>query len=58
MEESGQLHTRLLFPQGMSPQYPLDGRLGGHQSWVEHCEEEKKSLPIANQTHIPQQFSS
>jgi hypothetical protein len=33
MEVSGHLHARPLYPQGKSPWYPLDRRLGGPQSW-------------------------
>jgi hypothetical protein len=36
MEVSGQLHDRSLYPQGKSPQYPLDRRLGGPQSRSGH----------------------
>jgi hypothetical protein len=32
MEVSGQLHTLAALPQGKSPWYPLDRRLGGPQS--------------------------
>jgi len=40
MEVSGQLH-----PQGKSPWYPLDRRLGGPQSCSEHGGKEKNSQP-------------
>jgi hypothetical protein len=33
----------LLYPQGKSPWYPLDRRLGGPQSWSEHGGEQKSS---------------
>jgi hypothetical protein len=36
MEVSGQLHSRPLYPQGKSPWYPLDRRLGGPQSQSGH----------------------
>jgi hypothetical protein len=38
---SGQLHAHL---QGKSPQYPLDRRLDGAQSWLGCDDEEKTSL--------------
>jgi hypothetical protein len=40
MEVSSQLH-----PQGMSPQYPFDRRVGGSQSWTGHCGKEKLYCP-------------
>jgi hypothetical protein len=46
MAASGRLHTRLHFRRGMIPWYPLEGRLGGHQSWIGHCEEEKNPCPL------------
>jgi len=45
MEVSGQLHVRPLYPQGKSPWYPLDGRLGGAQRRSGHGGEEKNSQP-------------
>jgi hypothetical protein len=47
MEVSGQLHDLALYPQGKSPWYPLDRRLGGPQSRSERGEEEKNSQPLA-----------
>jgi hypothetical protein len=32
-----------LYPQGVSPHYPLDKRLDGLSSWSEHGGKEKKS---------------
>jgi len=40
MQVSGQLH-----PQGKSPWYPMDRRLGGPQSQSGHGGEEKNSQP-------------
>jgi len=37
---------QLLYFEGKIPQYPLDRRLGGPQSWSEHSGEEKKSQPL------------
>jgi len=37
---------RLLYIRGKSPQYPLDRRLSGLQSWSECSSKEKKSLPL------------
>jgi hypothetical protein len=34
-----------LYPQGKSPRYPLDRRLGGTQSRYGHCVEGKSSKP-------------
>jgi len=33
MEASGQLHALASLPPGKEPQYQLDRRLGGPQSW-------------------------
>jgi hypothetical protein len=41
MEESGLLHALVGLPLVKEPQYPLDRRLGGPQSWSEHGGEEK-----------------
>jgi hypothetical protein len=38
--------TRLLYPQGKSPWYPLDRRLGGPQGLSGHGGEEKNSEPL------------
>jgi len=46
MEVSGQLHDWPLYPQGKSPCYPLDRRLGGPQSQSGHGGEEKYSQPL------------
>jgi hypothetical protein len=43
MEVSGQLHATAALPQGKSPWYPLDRRLGGPQSWPG---EERNSQPL------------
>jgi hypothetical protein len=40
---SGQLHAPTALPQGKSPCYPLDRRLGGHQSRSGRGGEEKNS---------------
>jgi len=40
MEVTGQL-----YPQGKSPQYPWDRRLGGHESQLGCGVEEKNSQP-------------
>jgi hypothetical protein len=41
----------LLYPWGSSPQYPLDRRLGGPQSWSGFYGEEKNLAPVGN--YIP-----
>jgi hypothetical protein len=46
MEVSGQLHAQALYPQGKSPWYPLDRRLGGTQSRSGHSGEEKNFQPL------------
>jgi hypothetical protein len=43
MEVSGQLHAPVALPQGESPFYPLDRRLGGPQSRSGSGGEEKNS---------------
>jgi hypothetical protein len=53
MEVSGQLHTWLLYAQRKSPQYPLNGRLGGTKSQSEFYGEEKTFAPARNRTNIP-----
>jgi hypothetical protein len=45
MEESGQLHAPAALLQVKSRRYPLDRRLGGHQSRSGHDGEEKNSQP-------------
>jgi hypothetical protein len=45
MEVSGQLHVLAAYPQGKSPLYPLDRRLGGPQSRSGRSGEEKNSQP-------------
>jgi hypothetical protein len=37
---------KLLYPQGIGPWYPLDGRLGRPQSQSGHGGEEKNSQPL------------
>jgi hypothetical protein len=37
---------RPLYPQGKSPWYPPDRRLGGPQRWFGHDSEEKNSQPL------------
>jgi hypothetical protein len=46
MDVSGQLHAPAALPQGKSPWYPLDRKLGGPQSWSGHNGEEKNSDPL------------
>jgi len=43
MEASGQLHKPAALPQGKSPRYPLNRRLGGIQSPSGRGDEEKNS---------------
>jgi hypothetical protein len=45
MEVSGQLHAPAALPQGKSPWYPLDRRLGGPQNRSGLSGEEKNSYP-------------
>jgi hypothetical protein len=45
MEVSGQLHAPAAVPQGKSPHYLLDRRLGGPQSRSGHGGEEKNFQP-------------
>jgi hypothetical protein len=45
MEVSGQLHAPAALPQGKSPWYPLDRRLGGPQNRFGRGGEEKNSQP-------------
>jgi len=45
MEVSGQLHNLATYPQGKSSWYPLDRRLGWHQSHSGRGGEEKNSQP-------------
>jgi hypothetical protein len=45
MEVSGQLHAPAALPQGKSPWYPLNRRLGGSQSRSGRGGEEKNSQP-------------
>jgi hypothetical protein len=46
MEVSGQLHARPLYPQGKSPWYPLDRRMGGPQRRSGRGGEQKNSQPL------------
>jgi hypothetical protein len=46
MEVSGQLHAPATLPQGKSPQYPLDRRLGTSQSLSGRGCKEKNSQPL------------
>jgi hypothetical protein len=46
MEVSGELHTLATLPQGKSPSYPLDRRLGRPQSQSGHSGEEKNFQPL------------
>jgi hypothetical protein len=45
MEVSGQIHALAALPQGKSPWYPLDRRLGGHQSRSGRGGEQQNSHP-------------
>jgi hypothetical protein len=45
MEVNGQLHAPATLPQGKSPFYTLDRRLGGPQSRSGRYGEEKNSQP-------------
>jgi hypothetical protein len=45
MEVTGQLHDPAALPQGKSPWFPLDRRVGGHQSRSGRGGEEKNSQP-------------
>jgi len=45
MEVSGKLHAPAALPQGKSPWYPVDRRLGGTQSRHGRGGEEKNSQP-------------
>jgi len=44
---SSQLHAPAALPQGKSPWYPLDWRLGGPQSLSGHGGEEINSHPLS-----------
>jgi hypothetical protein len=46
MEVSGQLRDSAALPQGKSPWYPLDTRLGGPQGRSSCSGEEKNSQPV------------
>jgi hypothetical protein len=46
MEVISQLHAQATLPQGKSPRYPLDRRLGGPQSRSGRGGEEKNSQPL------------
>jgi hypothetical protein len=51
MEVSGQFNAPAVYPQGKSPSYPLDRRLGGNQSRSGSGGEEKNSqLPPGTET--------
>jgi hypothetical protein len=46
MEVDGQVHSSGVLPQEKSPLYPLDRRLGGPQSRLSSCGDEKNlTLP-------------
>jgi hypothetical protein len=58
MEVSGQLHAPAALPQGKSPWYPLDKRLGGPQSRSGLGGVEKKfPAPAENRTLEPRSSS-
>jgi len=46
VEVSGQLHVPATLPQGKSPWYPMDMRLGELQSWSGCNGEKKNSYPL------------
>jgi hypothetical protein len=46
MEVSGRLHAQVALPQGRSPWYPLDRRLGGPQRQSGSGGEEKNSQSL------------
>jgi len=54
MEGSSQLHAPVALPPGKEIWFPLDRRLGGHQSWFGHGGKEKnsQSLPGLEPTFI------
>jgi hypothetical protein len=52
MEVSGQLYAPAALPQGKSPWYPLDRRLGGPQSRYGRGGEEKNSQPSQAHSNI------
>jgi hypothetical protein len=56
MEVSGQFTPRPLYPQGESPWYPLDRRLGGPQSRSGRGGEEKNSQPTKDNFHVASYF--
>jgi hypothetical protein len=39
---------QLLYPQGMNRKYPVDGRLGGPQSWSDAADKRKIPYPCGN----------
>jgi hypothetical protein len=49
---SGQLLTLATIPQGKSPQYALDRRLGGPHSQSGHSEDKKNSISARNWTLV------
>jgi hypothetical protein len=57
MEMSGQLHAPAALPQGKSPWYALDRRLGGPQSGSGRGGEEKNPSPAGNRTLEPRTSS-
>jgi hypothetical protein len=57
MKVSGQLHALATFPQGKSPWYPLNRRLGGPQSQSGHGVKEKKK-PVPDNTESIHHFRS
>jgi hypothetical protein len=52
---------QMLYPQGKSPQYPLDRRLGGPKSQLGHYAEEKNLALAGNRTlavqHIAHRYT-
>jgi hypothetical protein len=46
MEVSGQLHAPADLPQGESPLYPLDRRLGGSKNWSGHGNKKNPFIKI------------
>jgi hypothetical protein len=51
---NGYLHAPSALPQGKSPWYPLDRRLGGPQCWSERSGKEIISVPAKKWTLVTQ----
>jgi len=57
VEERVQLHVAVALCLGESPQYRVNVRLGGIQSWSGHFCVENSLACAANQSVIPQSYS-